>query len=366
MPVIAEASSGAEQMKWRKPRSQFHHPISEMDPPIQDSQIPSIIQSIGSKSTISSLLLSSPAATTSETTPTTNSNSKKKKNFSSATFMGMGCKASASHQVSVPAMIRGSADWEGKKSRKKKRNKTKDKDSNKSHQGGVFDGSNSINCMDAQDVWCGPGIGFSAEDCAVARRNASSGRGKIDGEKMTHRERPYLSRRAVIPEPISFLDSDPDYISTLPRSEVYGTRYYRHARHPSPDGLAEIMMLQNSLLMGGRLDAHDRYRDWRLDVDTMSYEELLELGERIGHVSTGLKEEEIGRCLRKIKLSLANDLSPHLSKQAERKCCICQEEYEADDEMGKLDCGHSYHIQCIKQWLTQKKACPVCKAEVLA
>lgn len=44
----------------------------------------------------------------------------------------------------------------------------------------------------------------------------------------------------MIPEPISFLDSDPDYISTLPRSEVYGTRYYRHARHPSPDGLAEV------------------------------------------------------------------------------------------------------------------------------
>lgn len=32
------------------------------------------------------------------------------------------------------------------------------------------------------------------------------------------------------------------------------------------------MMLQSSLLMGGRLDVHDRFRDWRLDVDHMSYE----------------------------------------------------------------------------------------------
>lgn len=53
-------------------------------------------------------------------------------------------------------------------------------------------------------------------------------------------------------------------------------------------------------------------------------QELLELGERIGYVSTGLKEEEIGRCLRKIKLSLVNDLAAHLSKQADRKCSICQ------------------------------------------
>lgn len=90
----------------------------------------------------------------------------------------------------MPAVIRGSADWEGKKSRKKKKknknSKDKDKETNRSYHG-VGDGSNSLTCMDVQDVWCGPGIGFSPEDCMVARRNASSGRGKIDGEK-THRE----------------------------------------------------------------------------------------------------------------------------------------------------------------------------------
>ncbi|KAE8124883.1 hypothetical protein FH972_019728 [Carpinus fangiana] len=381
MPVLAaEASSMGEHKKWRRPRSQFHQPISETDPPSPNPQIPSIIQSTRCKSTISSFLLStfSSTTTTNETTPTTSSGSKKKNNFASAKFRGMGCTASASQQVSVPAVIRGSADWESKKSRKKKKktkiknfsnnnNNTnnKDRESYKIHHGGVGDGSNSLNCMDVQDVWCGPGIGFSPEDCLVARRNASSGRGKIDGEKMSHRERPF-SRRAVNPEPISFLDSDSDYVPTLPGSEVFGTRYYRHARHPSPEGLAEIMMLQNSLIMGGRFDIQDRYRDLRLDVDNMTYEELLELGERIGYVSTGLKEEEIGRCLRKIKLSLINDLSAHLSKQVDRKCSICQEEYEADDEMGKLDCGHGYHIQCIQQWLGQKKCCPVCKAEVLA
>lgn len=34
----------------------------------------------------------------------------------------------------------------------------------------------------------------------------------------------------------------------------------------------QIMLLQNSLLMGGRVDSHDHFRDWRLDVDNMSYE----------------------------------------------------------------------------------------------
>lgn len=122
----------------------------------------------------------------------------------------------------MPAVIRGSADWESKKSRKKKKktkiknfnnnnnntnNKERERESNKTHHGGLGDGSNSLNCMDAQDVWCGPGIGFSAEDCVVARRNASSGRGKIDGEKMSHREVPFLSSSFFIPS-LSLLYND--------------------------------------------------------------------------------------------------------------------------------------------------------------
>lgn len=43
-----------------------------------------------------------------------------------------------------------------------------------------------------------------------------------------------------------------------------------------------------------------------------------------------------------------------------------QEEYGDDDEMGKLECGHNYHIECIKQWLVQKNSCPVCKAVAAA
>lgn len=34
----------------------------------------------------------------------------------------------------------------------------------------------------------------------------------------------------------------------------------------------QIMMLHGGVLMGGRLDMSDRYRGWRLDIDSMSYE----------------------------------------------------------------------------------------------
>ena len=123
-------------------------------------------------------------------------------------------------------------------------------------------------------------------------------------------------------------------------------------------------MLQNSL-MGGRTDGLDRYRNWRLDVDNMSYEELLELGDRIGYVNTGLREDEIARCVRRTKPFFLSNLSL-IRTELERQCTICQEEYEAEDEMGKLDCGHFYHIRCIKQWLSQKNSCPVCKSAAMS
>uniref|UniRef100_A0A2P2IVY5 RING-type E3 ubiquitin transferase n=1 Tax=Rhizophora mucronata TaxID=61149 RepID=A0A2P2IVY5_RHIMU len=56
----------------------------------------------------------------------------------------------------------------------------------------------------------------------------------------------------------------------------------------------------------------------------MSYEELLELGDKIGNVCTGLKEDEISSCIRKIKLSFVNELSSHRSIIVDKKCGICQ------------------------------------------
>jgi len=201
MPVVTNTTTPTveEHIKWRRPRNQFnhhhhhHHPISESDP---NPQIPSIIQSTRGKATISSLLLSTFSNNTSSSnndTPTINGTapSKKKSNFSTATLRGLGCTAGASQQVSVPAVIRSSADWQGKKTRKKKHKRTGNSGKNKTFHGGILEGSNP-GCVDFQDVWCGPGIGFSADtaasvDCVVARKNVSA-RGKIDVDKITHRE----------------------------------------------------------------------------------------------------------------------------------------------------------------------------------
>uniref|UniRef100_A0A804HUW6 RING-type E3 ubiquitin transferase n=1 Tax=Musa acuminata subsp. malaccensis TaxID=214687 RepID=A0A804HUW6_MUSAM len=116
----------------------------------------------------------------------------------------------------------------------------------------------------------------------------------------------------------------------------------------------------HDLLSSGHLHNLPMYRQTPSRLE----EELLELGDRIGHVSTGLKEEEIIGSLRKVKHSFFYALKRFFSTEIDGKCSICQEEYEANDEIGELDCGHSYHVFCIKQWLLQNNVCPVSKTSV--
>ncbi|GAA0155204.1 ubiquitin-protein ligase [Lithospermum erythrorhizon] len=104
---------------------------------------------------------------------------------------------------------------------------------------------------------------------------------------------------------------------------------------------------------------HDRHRDMRLDIDNMSYEELLALEERIGNVCTGLSDEVIMRSMKQRKHLPVN------SSSTSEPCCICQEEFVAGDEIGATVCEHEFHFKCIKEWLSQKNVCPICKKTAL-
>ncbi|KZV46132.1 hypothetical protein F511_29094 [Dorcoceras hygrometricum] len=120
--------------------------------------------------------------------------------------------------------------------------------------------------------------------------------------------------------------------------------------------LEDVMVLDNSVFFG-MADVHDRHRDMRLDVDNMSYEELLALEERIGNVCTGLAEEVIINSL-KGKTYVASGAENPVETEP---CSICREEYSEGDNLGTLDCGHDFHKDCIKQWLMHKNLCPICK-----
>lgn len=118
----------------------------------------------------------------------------------------------------------------------------------------------------------------------------------------------------------------------------------------------------NSILDG--LSFYDTHRDMRLDVDDMSYEELLALEERMGTVSTGLSEEALSDSLKKCvyESTPSDDAADCVDEDNDDiKCCICQEEYVVGDEIGRLQCSHKYHVDCVQEWLKLKNWCPMCK-----
>lgn len=124
----------------------------------------------------------------------------------------------------------------------------------------------------------------------------------------------------------------------------------------------QLLALESNLFLGG-IRFYDQHGGMRLDIDNMSYEELLALEEKMGTVCIALTEEELLNCVKRSRYVPAHVVSGIVGHDDDdAKCSICQEEYAVGDEVGKLGCKHQYHVKCIYQWLKQKNWCPICKA----
>lgn len=45
-------------------------------------------------------------------------------------------------------------------------------------------------------------------------------------------------------------------------------------------------------------------------------------------------------------------------------CMICQDDYQLNDTLRKLRCGHCFHQACVDPWLLQSDLCPVCRKTI--
>ena len=89
--------------------------------------------------------------------------------------------------------------------------------------------------------------------------------------------------------------------------------------------------------------------------DKMSYEQLLQLEEQVGNVNKGLSKEKIKNIPEKpFHKALFDD---------NLECIICMENFEENEKVKQLYCGHIFHGDCIDKWLEKEKKCPFCKAE---
>ncbi|KAF8663023.1 hypothetical protein HU200_055613 [Digitaria exilis] len=135
-----------------------------------------------------------------------------------------------------------------------------------------------------------------------------------------------------------------------------------YALHPFMIEAERYMMLDQLVFYESRAAAADPHRNMRLDIDNMSYEDLLALVEFMGNVNTGLADEKISKCVREVVCCSSDQMKNDQDDQDDGSCVICLEGYKDKDVLGTLKCNHDFHADCIKKWLQTKNSCPVCKA----
>jgi len=105
------------------------------------------------------------------------------------------------------------------------------------------------------------------------------------------------------------------------------------------------------------------FEEEEMDSAELSYEALLNLGERIGDVKSERwamrAKNEIAKlpsmkfCKKMVEGKDEND--------AGVKCLVCQFAYEEEETIRILPCKHYFHHECVDQWLMAKDFCPYCR-----
>ena len=71
------------------------------------------------------------------------------------------------------------------------------------------------------------------------------------------------------------------------------------------------------------------------------------------------KEKDI---MEKLSENEINDLSK--LREGNKRCTICLEDFKLKDIVIYLPCFHSFHKNCILNWLKNNTTCPLCKIDV--
>ncbi|EMS67831.1 E3 ubiquitin ligase BIG BROTHER-related protein [Triticum urartu] len=186
------------------------------------------------------------------------------------------------------------------------------------------------------------------------------------------------SIRINLPSPISTAASSRHARVSMAHASTGRNRFVDRSSFHLIAETQRVMMEQLAFYQQSRQAAADPHRDLRLNIDEMSYEELLALEESIGTVNTGLADEKISGCVKEVVCCSSDE---EQDDEDDGRCLVClacpesfappilimifelwQEEYKDNDLLGILKCRHDFHTDCIKKWLQVKNACPVCKS----
>ncbi|KAF4803784.1 RING finger protein 165 [Turdus rufiventris] len=101
-----------------------------------------------------------------------------------------------------------------------------------------------------------------------------------------------------------------------------------------------------------------------------SYEELLQLEDRLGSVSRGAVQNTIERFTFPHKYKKRRPQEGKAKQDdgeesdTDEKCTICLSMLEDGEDVRRLPCMHLFHQVCVDQWLATSKKCPICRVDI--
>ncbi|KRW99669.1 hypothetical protein PPERSA_03470 [Pseudocohnilembus persalinus] len=52
------------------------------------------------------------------------------------------------------------------------------------------------------------------------------------------------------------------------------------------------------------------------------------------------------------------------SKEEDRTCLICQDDFQNLEKIRNLPCSHRFHEKCVDEWLSRNAVCPICRKDI--
>ena len=112
-------------------------------------------------------------------------------------------------------------------------------------------------------------------------------------------------------------------------------------------------------------DQGDETQQYEDEEGNISYETLLQIGERIGDVKSDRWAIVAQSVIDQLPIETYNAERVQTdADDSEFKCLICQHEYNCNDELRRLPCGHCFHVECVDQWLSRTDLCPYCRTSI--
>ncbi|XP_046405413.1 RING finger protein 11-like isoform X1 [Ischnura elegans] len=118
-------------------------------------------------------------------------------------------------------------------------------------------------------------------------------------------------------------------------------------------------IIKPNLIPPCSLESHGDYRGYKAETAPVYYP-----SPNVSRTATQLTEEEQVKIAKRIGLIQHLPTGTYDGCKKNRECVICMIEFMIGDAVRYLPCMHTYHVDCIDDWLMRSFTCPSCMEPV--